>query len=167
MIYNPWFEAQGVDAVVVPMGVRAEDYAAVFPQLFRMTTLHGALVTMPHKVVTTGLVDELTVTARIAGACNAVLKRADGTLVGDMFDGAGFVRGMERKGRALRGCFGRWWWGRAAWARRSRRRSRRGGWRRSGCSTCMARPLRRWPGGCGRITRRWWCGPGPIDPGGV
>ena len=26
MIYNPWFEKNGIDAVVVPMGVRAEDY---------------------------------------------------------------------------------------------------------------------------------------------
>ncbi|MGI4954379.1 MAG: shikimate dehydrogenase family protein [Janthinobacterium lividum] len=103
MIYNPWFERQGIDAVVVPMGIRAEDYEALFPQLFRMTTLHGALVTMPHKVTTTRLVDELTTTAAIAGACNAVLKRADGTLLGDMFDGAGFVRGMERKGRTLPG----------------------------------------------------------------
>jgi len=103
MIYNPWFERQGIDAVVVPMGIKAEDYEALFPQLFRMTTLHGALVTMPHKVTTTRLVDELTTTAAIAGACNAVLKRADGTLLGDMFDGAGFVRGMERKGRTLPG----------------------------------------------------------------
>ncbi len=28
MIYNPYFEQAGIDAVVVPMGVRAEDYAA-------------------------------------------------------------------------------------------------------------------------------------------
>jgi shikimate dehydrogenase len=27
MIYNPWFEQNGIDAVVMPMGVKAEDYA--------------------------------------------------------------------------------------------------------------------------------------------
>ncbi len=27
MIYNPWFEQKGIDAVVVPMGVRPDDYA--------------------------------------------------------------------------------------------------------------------------------------------
>jgi shikimate dehydrogenase len=48
-------------------------------------------------------VDELTTTAKIAGACNAILRRADGSLLGDMFDGAGFVRGVERKGRRLEG----------------------------------------------------------------
>jgi shikimate dehydrogenase len=40
---------------------------------------------------------------RIAGACNAVLKRPDGTLLGDQFDGAGFVRGVLGKGRQLKG----------------------------------------------------------------
>jgi shikimate dehydrogenase len=103
MIYNPWFEHNAIDAVVVPLGVTPENYGALFPQLFRITTVHGALVTMPHKVTTTALVDELTTTAKIAGACNAVLKRPDGTLLGDMFDGAGFVRGVARKGQRIEG----------------------------------------------------------------
>ncbi len=103
MIYNPWFEQQGIDAVVVPMGVKPEDYAVSLQQIFRFSNVHGALVTMPHKVTTLSLVDEATTTARIAGACNAVLKRADGTLLGDMFDGAGFVRGVQRKGRSFAG----------------------------------------------------------------
>jgi len=68
-----------------------------------MSNVRGALVTMPHKVVTNSLVDELTPTARIAGASNAILLRPDGTLLGDQFDGAGFVRGVQRKGLALAG----------------------------------------------------------------
>jgi len=103
MIYNPWFEQKGIDAVVVPMGVKAEDYAQSFESIFRFTNLRGGLITMPHKVTTVGLVDEVTPAVRIAGACNAVLKRPDGTLLGDQFDGAGFVRGVLRKGRRLEG----------------------------------------------------------------
>ena len=103
MIYNPWFEQNGIDAVVMPMGVKADDYPGLLQSLFRLTNIRGALVTMPHKVTTTGLVDELTPTARIAGACNAILLRPDGTLLGDQFDGAGFTRGVERKGRSLKG----------------------------------------------------------------
>jgi len=103
MIYNPWFEKAGIDAVVVPMGVKPEDYAAVLPSLFKLTNIRGALVTMPHKVTTVGLVDQVTPTAQIAGACNAILLRPDGSLLGDQFDGAGFVRGVERKGRRLLG----------------------------------------------------------------
>jgi len=103
MIYNPWFDQQGIDAVVMPMGVKADDYPQVFASLMKLTNLLGLLVTMPHKVTTVGLVDEVTPTARIAGACNAVLRRPDGRLVGDMFDGAGFVRGVQRKGLTLAG----------------------------------------------------------------
>ncbi|MDM0002864.1 shikimate dehydrogenase [Variovorax sp. J22P240] len=103
MIYNPWFDKQGIDAVVMPMGVKAEDYPEVLASVFRLTNIRGALVTMPHKITTMSLVDEVTPTAKIAGACNAILKRPDGTLLGDQFDGAGFVRGVLRKGRALDG----------------------------------------------------------------
>jgi shikimate dehydrogenase len=103
MIYNPWFDKKGIDAVVVPMGVKADDYAAALQSIFRFTNLRGALVTMPHKITTLSLVDEATPTAKIAGACNAILKRPDGTLLGDQFDGAGFVRGVQRKGLQLEG----------------------------------------------------------------
>ena len=103
MIYNPWFDHAGIDAVVIPMGVKVDDYAAFLRPLFTMTNLRGALVTMPHKVSTVAMLDEVTRTARIAGACNAILKRPDGSLLGDMFDGAGFVRGVARKGKALAG----------------------------------------------------------------
>jgi shikimate dehydrogenase len=71
--------------------------------VFNLTNICGALITMPHKVVTVGLLDEVTATVRVAGACNAVKKLADGRLVGDMFDGAGFVRGVQRKGFDLVG----------------------------------------------------------------
>ena len=103
MIYNPWFDKHGIDAAVIPMGVRPEDYAASLKAILRMSNVRGALVTMPHKVVTNALVDELTPAARIAGASNAILLRPDGTLLGDQFDGAGFVRGVQRKGLALAG----------------------------------------------------------------
>ena len=103
MIYNPYFESAGIDAVVVPMGVKAEHYPGFLAALFTLTNIRGALVTMPHKLSTAGLVDELTPTARIAGACNAILCRPDGSLLGDMFDGAGFVRGVLRKGVQLEG----------------------------------------------------------------
>jgi shikimate dehydrogenase len=103
LIYNPWFEKNDIDAVVVPMGVKAEEYPEFLKYLFKLTNIRGALVTMPHKITTIGLVDEVTPTATIAGAANAVLLREDGSLLGDQFDGAGFVRGVLRKGFALDG----------------------------------------------------------------
>ena len=103
MIYNPFFEKAGIDAVVMPMGVKADDYPAFLRALLSVTNLRGALVTMPHKKTTVELADEVSPTARIAGAANALLKREDGSLLADMFDGEGFVRGVRRKGRNLEG----------------------------------------------------------------
>ncbi|WP_186392162.1 MULTISPECIES: shikimate dehydrogenase [unclassified Pannonibacter] len=103
MIYNPFFEKHGIDAVVVPMGCKAEDYSEFLRLVFRLSNIHGALVTMPHKVTTMALLDEASTTAQVAGACNAIRLDPDGRLVGDMFDGEGFVRGVLRKGRELSG----------------------------------------------------------------
>ena len=103
MIYNPYFEQAGINAVVVPMGCRPEHYPAMLRAVFTLENIRGALITMPHKVSTVGLLDEVTPTVRVAGACNAVRKLPDGRLAGDMFDGAGFVRGVQRKGFDLTG----------------------------------------------------------------
>jgi shikimate dehydrogenase len=103
MIYNPYFASAGINAVVVPMGCQTPDYPVFLKSVFNLTNICGALITMPHKVVTVGLLDEVTATVRVAGACNAVKKLVDGSLVGDMFDGAGFVRGVQRKGFDLTG----------------------------------------------------------------
>ena len=103
MIYNPWFEETGVDVVVTPMGVRAEDLAVFLPPLFRLSNVCGALITMPHKVAVVKLLDVVSTAVKVAGACNAVRLREDGKLIGDMFDGEGFVRGLRNKGQALEG----------------------------------------------------------------
>lgn len=103
MIYNPWFEQAGVNAVVVPMACKAEFYPAFLQSVFNLENNRGALITMPHKVVTCTLVDELSPTAKVAGACNAVKRLPDGRLHGDMFDGEGFVRGVRNKGVDLNG----------------------------------------------------------------
>lgn len=103
MIYNPFFEKHGIDAVVVPMGVPAEDFGTALPAIFRFTNFHGALITMPHKVRVNTLMHEISTAGRIAGACNAVRRTADGRLIGDMFDGEGFVRGIVRKGCSVSG----------------------------------------------------------------
>src|SRR5579871_4699004 len=103
MIYNPWFQARKINAAVIPMGCKAEDYASFLKLVFKLSNVAGALITMPHKVTTLDLVDEVSVSAKIAGACNAVRVDERGKMVGDMFDGEGFVRGVMKKGRRLAG----------------------------------------------------------------
>jgi shikimate dehydrogenase len=102
MIYNPYFEANGINACVVPMGVRAEDFAAALPTIFRFSNVDGALITMPHKVSVVAMLARTSPAVAISGACNAVKRGLDGELIGDMFDGEGFVRGLKRKGQRVK-----------------------------------------------------------------
>jgi shikimate dehydrogenase len=103
MIYNPWFEKRGINAAVVPLGVRREDFGRAFPEICRFTNFHGALITMPHKISVIDLLDEVSTAVKVAGSCNAVRRSNDGRLIGDMFDGEGFVRGVAHNGASLRG----------------------------------------------------------------
>lgn len=96
LIYNPYFEHAHINAVVVPMGCRPDNFAALMQSLRHLDNFAGALITMPHKVSVVDLLDHVTPTVAVAGACNAV-KVVDGGLVGDMFDGEGFVRGLRHK----------------------------------------------------------------------
>jgi shikimate dehydrogenase len=103
LIYNPWFRRRGINAAVVPLGVRSETFREAFPQICRFTNFHGALITMPHKVAVVDWLDEARAAVRVAGACNAVRGNADGKPVGDMFDGEGFVRAAVGAGRNIAG----------------------------------------------------------------
>jgi shikimate dehydrogenase len=103
LIYNPFFENRGIDALVVPMACQADNFEPLLRSLFRLGNIVGALITMPHKVRAAELVDQLSPAASIAGACNAVRLGPEGQLQGDMFDGEGFVRGLLRKGVTLGG----------------------------------------------------------------
>ncbi|MEY3912326.1 MAG: Quinate/shikimate dehydrogenase, partial [Pseudomonadota bacterium] len=87
MIYNPFFEEKGINAIVVPMGCRAQEFSAFLPLVFRLANIRGALITMPHKVSVVSLLDEVTPAVQVAGACNAVRLSPEGRLQGDMFDG--------------------------------------------------------------------------------
>lgn len=99
MIYNPWFEEKGIDTVVVPMGCEAANFGAFLPLVFKLRNIAGALITMPHKVAVVPLLENASTGVKICGACNAVKLDASGKLVGDMFDGRGFVDGMAARGK--------------------------------------------------------------------
>ena len=44
LIFNPWFAKAGIDAKVVPMGIKTEDYSLFLRSLFRLTNIRGAIV---------------------------------------------------------------------------------------------------------------------------
>lgn len=102
LIYNPYFASQGIQAVVVPLGCTSEVFENLLPAFFKSSSALGALITMPHKVSVMKMLDEVSVTAQVAGACNAVKRSEDGRLIGDMFDGQGFVLGLRNQGFNLK-----------------------------------------------------------------
>jgi shikimate dehydrogenase len=99
---NAAFAAAGIDAVYVPLHVRADALAAAV-EGFRAFGLAGWNVTVPHKEAMAALVDELRPRARAAGAVNTVVRTARGGLVGDNTDGAGFVAALREARKSPRG----------------------------------------------------------------
>lgn len=101
-VFNPLFEAVGIDAVLVPVHVAPDGLATALDGLRRTLNLRGLAVTIPHKVAIARLCDTLGDNGRRVGAVNAV-RFEDGPngercLVGDMFDGRGYVAGMRAGG---------------------------------------------------------------------
>lgn len=100
---NEYFAAHGIDGVLVAIHVSLQDLPAVIDG-FRVTrNLGGFVVTMPHKTALASLCDEIRPAARAIGAINIVRRTADGRLIGDMLDGAGFVTGLRAQGHEPRG----------------------------------------------------------------
>lgn len=102
-VYTERFAAAGMKAILVPMQVSAERCDQVIPALMALGNLDGLLVTSPLKARVRAFADRLGPTAACIGAVNALRREADGSWTGDMFDGAGFVRGIEAKGGPVRG----------------------------------------------------------------
>jgi shikimate dehydrogenase len=89
---------RGVDGVMVPFHVAPDDLAALVKGLKGMKSLHGFVVTVPHKTAIVDLLDEVSESARLIGAVNTVRREEDGRLIGEMLDGIGFVTGLKQAG---------------------------------------------------------------------
>lgn len=103
IIVPPILEQRGVNATWIPLHVPTGQLAPVMDGLRRIPNFGGCTVTVPHKQAMLALCDETTERARASGGVNLVRREADGRLVGDMVDGVGFVRGLERGGHHLTG----------------------------------------------------------------
>ncbi len=97
-VFNPLLTGAGRDAVLVPIHVRPDGLAAAFQGFRAMDNLEGIIVTVPHKMAVTHLIDDIGPTGRLVGGVNAVRREPDGRLVGDMFDGQGFLIGLRHAG---------------------------------------------------------------------
>jgi shikimate dehydrogenase len=98
---NAAFAHDGIDAVLVPIGVPPDGLAAAFAGLRSMRAL-GASVTVPHKVAVAALCDELSVGAKVIGAVNCLAFEHD-RVVGYNTDEGGFVDALVAAGFDLAG----------------------------------------------------------------
>lgn len=90
-VFNPAFQAAGLDWFQVPLGVPPEHLRSMLEQLARTTNFLGVNLTIPHKVSGYALCRWLTPQARYTGAVNALRLEADGQWAGTNADGIGFV----------------------------------------------------------------------------
>ena len=97
-VFNQRFREAGIDAVCVPLHFRADGLRAAFAALKALVNLDGFIVTAPHKQAAVALCDDVVGEAKLVGALNTVRRSADGRLVGDLFDGTGFVGGLRARG---------------------------------------------------------------------
>ncbi|MBS0447215.1 MAG: shikimate dehydrogenase [Proteobacteria bacterium] len=103
MTFNARFERDGIDAVSLPFDATPERFSAAIRGLQALENLGGFVVTAPHKQAMVALCDEVVGEARLVGAVNTVRRDPDSRLVGELFDGHGFVRGLQAAGRDLAG----------------------------------------------------------------
>jgi shikimate dehydrogenase len=101
--FNRIFAQMGINAVLVPMQVPPAKLADFVTSAFNAPNVKGLWVTIPHKSAVMPLLGSYSALAGAAGAVNAVRRKADGSLDGGLFDGEGFVAGLDFAGIAYAG----------------------------------------------------------------
>ena len=80
-----------------------EDFIPTLTDFFLDTNAKGCNVTSPFKEQVAKWVNELSDNAKIAGAVNTVIRKVDGTFLGDTTDGSGLVQDLLRLGVQVKG----------------------------------------------------------------
>ncbi len=102
-VFNHLFQQHGIDAVLVPLKLPAAALPLFLEHGLKAENIGGFWATMPHKPALAELLKPTDPVAQIAGAVNAVRRRSDGTLEAALFDGIGFVKGLDHFGIPVAG----------------------------------------------------------------
>ena len=102
-VYNHLFQQHGVDAVLVPLKLPASALPGFLEHGMTAENIGGFWATIPHKAPLAALLNPTDPVARIAGAVNAVRRLAGGRLEAALFDGIGFVKGLDHFGIDVKG----------------------------------------------------------------
>ncbi|WP_233857597.1 shikimate dehydrogenase family protein [Paraburkholderia sp. HD33-4] len=102
-IFNKVFPLCDLDAVMVPLHVEPANLESTIRSLFKSKTTRGMVLSIPHKNAAAGIVDRRSNGAMTSNAVNAIRRGDDGQLEGDIFDGTGFAKSMDRYAMEYRG----------------------------------------------------------------
>jgi len=89
--YSPYFWENGLDWHMVPLDVAPAHLAETIRTLARSDSVVGFNLTMPHKPAAFALCDAVGPAAEFEGVVNTIRIKAGGRLVGESFDGGGFL----------------------------------------------------------------------------
>ncbi len=102
-VYNALFQRHAIDAVVVPLKLPAVALRGFLEHGLKAENIGGLWATIPHKGALFDFLEPSDPVARVAGAVNAVRRLPDGRLEGALFDGIGFVKGLDHFGIEVQG----------------------------------------------------------------
>lgn len=102
-VYNHLFQRHGIDAAMVPLKLPAAALPGFLQQGMAADNIGGFLATIPHKAALCDALKPSDPVAQVAHAVNAVKRHADGRLEAALFDGIGFVKGLDHFGIRVEG----------------------------------------------------------------
>lgn len=94
---------RGVNAILLPIHIQPEDFDEVFPKVLRIANLDGIVITLPYKGRAIAHVDQIGPVGNSSGGISVLGRSADDKWIGEMFDGAGCVASLLRRGVVLSG----------------------------------------------------------------
>ncbi|MEO4001807.1 hypothetical protein [Mesorhizobium sp. CAU 1732] len=94
---------RGINAILLPLHVKPDDFDAVFPQLLKLENLDGLVITVPHKGRTRRHLERVGPLAKFSDGVSVLARSLDDQWIGEMFDGAGCVSALLKRGVTLSG----------------------------------------------------------------
>ncbi len=93
-IFTNIFKEKNIDAVMIPIHVDRDNLEKVITSLKQIKNFEGMTVTIPHKTTVANLCDHLEQDAEFTQSVNWIKFDKDRKLIGNNFDGQGFVTGL-------------------------------------------------------------------------
>ena len=102
-LFTSIFNKKKIDAVMIPIHVHPENLENIVNSLKLVKNFHGMTITIPHKQMISKFCEKLDDDALFTGAVNWIKFDKDRGLIGNNFDGQGFVNGFLGQNNALEG----------------------------------------------------------------